>query len=134
MTKSLFSYGTLQSPRVLMAVAGKEYQGVEAVLLNYAIFRVRGTVYPGIIPAKGNIVRGLVYRNIADDTFRRLDDFEGEQYERIIVSAVLRRDHSLVRAYAYRILEGQRDILSSEGWDLEHFLQKEAEGFIGTLE
>jgi len=117
-----------------MAVAGKEYQGVEAVLLNYAIFRVRGTVYPGIIPAKGNIVRGLVYRNIADDTFRRLDDFEGEQYERIIVSAVLRRDHSLVRAYAYRILEGQRDILSSEGWDLEHFLQKEAEGFIGTLE
>lgn len=134
MIKSLFSYGTLQSPRVMMAVSGKEYQGMEAVLLNYAIFQVRGTVYPGIIPAKGNIVRGLLYRNIADDTFQRLDDFEGEQYERIIVSAVLVKGHSLVHTYAYRIREGQRDILSSEDWDLGYFLEKEEADFIDALE
>ena len=134
MIKSFFSYGTLQSPRVMRVVTGREFSGIKALLPGYALFRVRGAEYPGIIPAAGGgLVKGVLYANIDEDLFKILDDFEGDQYERIKVSVVLESDHSTVETYAYRIREERRGVLSTEKWDLEHFLKEEIDGFMRGL-
>jgi gamma-glutamylcyclotransferase (GGCT)/AIG2-like uncharacterized protein YtfP len=125
----LFCYGTLRSARVMKAVTGREFPGRPATLHDYALYRVRGTEYPGIISAPAACVAGVLYRDIDDDSLRILDDFEGEQYFRNNVSVVTasgeHRD-----AFVYCIRDEQRHVLSEERWDFSYFLQHELERFM----
>lgn len=73
MHNSLFCYGTLQSPRVMRAVTGMQFDGTKGELHDYGIFRVRGADFPGIIPKPGGVVCGIIYHSISDDVLRKLD-------------------------------------------------------------
>ncbi|MBN2349741.1 MAG: gamma-glutamylcyclotransferase, partial [Bacteroidales bacterium] len=61
MNIQVFTYGTLQSPFIMKALTNRAFQGRPAILLNYAVFRVKQTKYPGIIPLKGSLVEGILY-------------------------------------------------------------------------
>ena len=107
MIDRLFVYGTLAPGRpnahVLAAVPG-----------TWEPATVRGTLhpegwgaaagYPGIVlDDRGDEVPGLVFSSeeLAGH-WARLDEFEGEGYERVQVSARL-RDGSQVQAYVYQL-------------------------------
>lgn len=132
MTLPLFCYGTLQSPLVLHRLTGEHFPGTKATLHDYGVYRVRGTEYPGILPEKGSIVQGTLYRNIDDEKLRILDDFEGYQYLREIVGVYL-EDGNTVEAYVYCIKQDRWDVLSQEDWDFDAFIKHELHAYLRNL-
>lgn len=128
----LFCYGTLRASIVMKAVTGHVYQGRTAKLHDYAIFRVRGTEYPAIIPQKGSIVPGTLYEGVDEQSLLVLDDFEGEHYSRIIV-AVETDQNTPVRAFVYCLRETFTNCLSNESWNIDTFLSREIDSFMGSF-
>lgn len=107
MTDRLFVYGTLAPDKpnahMLADVPGHwEPACVRGTLLPEGRGAAAG--YPGIIPdARGETVRGLIFSSdrLAAH-WARLDAFEGDGYERVVVSAML-QDGRFVNAYIYRL-------------------------------
>jgi gamma-glutamylcyclotransferase (GGCT)/AIG2-like uncharacterized protein YtfP len=116
----LFSYGTLQFPRVLSAVTGCHLDGDKAVLDDYACYLVEGKVYPGITPEHGASVEGLVYTGIGEAHFRKLDRFEGELYERVRV-CVTDMEGNPLQAWTYVIRDSMRGRLTRTPWNRDDF-------------
>ena len=107
MTHRLFVYGTLAPGRpnehVLADVPGEwESATVTGRLLQEGWGAAVG--YPGIILDKhGDEVQGFLFSSESlDKHWARLDEFEGEGYERVLTSAT-RQDGTTVDAYIYRL-------------------------------
>ncbi len=126
---SLFCYGTLQSPLVMKSVTGHAFSGKEALLPKWERFRVLDSEYPGIIPSENGTVTGKVYWGMDEESVLKLDAFEGDKYERVVVSVTL-PDGTAHDAYAYAIKEEYRKLLSDEPWEFDRFLQNGLERFI----
>ncbi|MCL1980252.1 MAG: gamma-glutamylcyclotransferase [Proteobacteria bacterium] len=126
---ALFCYGTLQSPLVMKAVTGQSYEGKEATLHNWARYRVSGSEYPGIIPQAGSAVSGKLYWGLDDQAVAKLDAFEGDKYERVVVQVSM-ADGANEEAYVYAIRNDCRKMLSDDPWDFDRFLQNGLEKFI----
>jgi gamma-glutamylcyclotransferase (GGCT)/AIG2-like uncharacterized protein YtfP len=58
MNKAIFCYGTLQFPEVMEKVTGRQFPGTEAVLDNFARYRIKNAVYPGVIAEDGATTEG----------------------------------------------------------------------------
>lgn len=107
----LFVYGTLAPGRpnehMLADISGNwEPATVTGTLLQEGWGAAAG--YPGIIlDEHGDEVHGLVFSSEAlSKHWARLDEFEGEGYERVVTAARL-QDGKTVEAYIYR-LSGER--------------------------
>jgi gamma-glutamylcyclotransferase (GGCT)/AIG2-like uncharacterized protein YtfP len=114
------------------SVTGHVYVGINARLHDYAIFLVRGTEYPGIIPQKGAITEGILYRDIGPETLQVLDYFESDHYDRMVVH-VTTDDGISEDAYAYVINDNNRDILTREFWDYDEFLRYGIDSFMQSF-
>lgn len=125
----LFTYGTLQLPDVLEAIAAIRPPSLEAVLCDHVRRRVRGRSFPGLAPHLGSRVAGRAYLGIAARCWELLDRFEGPLYERRVVTvATSRGDH--VDAQCYVVREEHRGELADEDWDLERFARTDLDGFL----
>ena len=103
----LFVYGTLAPGRpnehVLANVPGEWEPGtIMGTLIPDGWGAAVG--YPGIIlDENGSEVEGLLFSSDRlGEHWRRLDEFEGEGYERVL-TRVKRRDGTAVEAYVYRL-------------------------------
>lgn len=126
---ALFCYGTLQSPLVMKSVTGQSFSGKEALLEGWARFRMRRSEYPGITPHEAGKVPGKIYWDLTEEALEKLDAFEGDRYERMVVQVHL-PDGSCEKAYVYAIREEYRSHLSTDPWDFDRFLQNGLERFI----
>lgn len=118
----LFTYGTLQHPRIWQAVVGRTFPTVAARLDGYSIFRVQDAVYPGVLESPGTTtVRGLVHLGVDAGSVATLDRFEDDFYTRTAVR-VRCRDGRELDAQAYVILPEQRATLTDEPWSMEQFV------------
>lgn len=96
---------------------------------NWARFRVRGSEYPGIIRKEESSVSGKVYWELDEPTMKKLDEFEGENYERIVVQVTM-GDGTYMDAWAYVVKDDCRKMLSDDPWDFDRFMQYGLEKFI----
>ena len=128
----LFVYGTLLVPAVMKTVVGREYYSLRATLPDYARFRVRDQVYPGIVASRGESVDGLLYLSIDEQDMQRLDEFEAEIYERRTVRVVT-RDRGLVDACAYVMAPHYLHLLSNYPWDLQKFKRQHLQGYLTKI-
>lgn len=109
MTHRLFVYGTLAPGRpnahVLADIPGEwEPATVSGTLLQEGWGAAAG--YPGtVLDPRGGEVDGFLFSSekLAEH-WTRLDEFEGEGYERV-VTAVKCKDGSVVDAYIYKLSE-----------------------------
>lgn len=81
----LFVYGTLMDPETCRGLLGRAPQCEPAELAGYERRKVRHASYPAIIATAGATVRGLALRGISKSELAALDDYEGDEYERIPV-------------------------------------------------
>ena len=79
---NIFTYGSLMFPSVMRAVTDHEFPSLKARLRDYARYKVIGEAYPGLTPLEGAVTEGVLYLDVDVLSVRRLDDFEGEFYER----------------------------------------------------
>ena len=129
----LFAYGTLMEEAVFRRVAGSALSGVPAVAPGWIRRRVRGQVYPGIIPQAGGIVNGIVYAELTPVAWKRLDAFEGEMYERSTL--VVRTEDGCDRnAFAYVVKSAFRSLLTADDWSFDDFRSRDLPAYVRNLE
>lgn len=127
----IFTYGSLMFPSVMKSVTGREFSSRNARVKDHARFKVTGESYPGLTPLEGAVTEGVLYLDVDAFSVQRLDDFEGEFYERAGISADALDGESLM-AQTYLIKPQYRDRLSSEPWDPEHFEKADLIDFMAS--
>lgn len=109
----LFVYGTLMWPEVMAAVTGRSIEGRSAVLNGVRRVRVRGEVYPALIPGD-DTVEGVLFENLTELDLAALDCFEGAEYERLPVTVCC--GTFAVEAAAYFASEAGLPLLEDCDW------------------
>ncbi|KAM0264281.1 hypothetical protein ACHAQJ_000770 [Trichoderma viride] len=134
-----FFYGTLMAPEVFFSVCygdrepPKAIQDLHtftpAILDGYCRHRVRFADYPAIIAEEGHCVRGMYATGLTEANLQKLDDFEGNEYERINTKVRLLKwvgdkevEGDLKEASVYVFLNA--DELEKREWDFEEFREK----------
>jgi len=101
---------------IMERVCGRPLGAVDALLEGHARHPVHGEDYPGLVVAAGAAVTGRLYLDVDEPCLRRLDAFEGPNYERVQVR-VRRLDGGVAEAWVYRYRAEQANPLLPEPWD-----------------
>lgn len=128
----LFAYGTLMCTDIMCMVARSVCASRSAVVLGYRRRRLQGECYPAIVPCGGDSVEGVVYADVPEAAWERLDAFEGELYQRVRVNAAS-LDGQRVAAFAYVLKPQFAHLLSDTPWSLEQFIRDGKESFAAEV-
>lgn len=120
--RNLFAYGTLMCEDIFRDVSGMSLSGEPGVLRGYRRGCIRGETYPAIVPDAGASVPGVIYAQVPDAAWDRLDRFEGELYARRSVE-IQKADGSMSPADVYALKPEFIDHLGPEEWDYDDFLR-----------
>jgi len=115
----------------MYAVTTRKFRFTGATLRGYARFTVKGESYPGIVPRTDAATEGVIYFDVDELSLERLDEFEGDLYQRTPVLAEMERG-GISDAEAYVIKPKFRDHLSLTEWNVVEFTQKHLEAFLET--
>lgn len=126
--KNLFAYGTLMCDDIMQEVCTHALAGERALLSGYSRHAVIDQPFPALIESTGEQLWGVLYREVPEDGWLRLDRFEGVNYARRAVRVQLASGDK-VEAEVYVVIESYRDQVSSEPWDYEQFLEKGRQQF-----
>jgi gamma-glutamylcyclotransferase (GGCT)/AIG2-like uncharacterized protein YtfP len=96
--ENLFAYGTLMCDDIMIEVSGCRLSHMPGTLRGYSRRSVRGEHYPALVPREEGRVEGVVYRNVPDSAWDRLDRFEGEMYTRQLLQIQLNGRATLLAA------------------------------------
>jgi gamma-glutamylcyclotransferase (GGCT)/AIG2-like uncharacterized protein YtfP len=125
---SFFAYGTLSIPVVMAELTGRALEDVPASVAGYARRRMRGRAYPAAVPDPAGVIEGRLYHGLDAATLARIDRFEGRQYERKRVEALVGGDR--VPADLYVLREAYRATAVDEPWDREAFVRDHLTDFL----
>ena len=125
----LFVYGTLVCEDIMSQVAGSCHRLEDATLRGYRRHPVRGEHFPGVVPAAGHAVPGVIYGALDRRALARLDRFEGPMYRRDVVRVSLAAGGGHRRVFAYVVRDAYRHHLEDGEWDLETFLREDRRAF-----
>ncbi len=131
MTASFFAYGSLIFPEIMYRVTGCQPKAKDAVLKNYSRYLVENACYPGIAKKAYGHVSGKLYLEVNQTTFKALDNFEGELYERREVEIVT--ELKILKAQTFVITSEYIGRLSSRPWNPDTFRRKHYDAFIKDI-
>ncbi len=115
---NVFTYGSLMLSFVFQRVVGRCPPSIEATLEDWRRVRVDNETFPAAVPTEGDQVRGILWLGLSADEIVRLDQFEGEHYQRVSVRV---RDFS-GENYTAEVYQWSRsDGLINEPWDIDWF-------------
>lgn len=120
--KHLFAYGTLMCEDIMLEVSGCCLAHVLGILKGYSRRPVKGEHYPAIFPDREGNVVGVVYLNVPDSAWERLDRFEGDMYARELVEIAVYEGETLSAA-AYVVRPQFIHLLDGSEWDFDEFLR-----------
>lgn len=121
MTTHCFTYGSLMSADIMDAVCGVRAAASPARLDGFARHPVIGQEYPGMVPSPGGGVEGVLYLDLPDAAWLRLDAFEGDEYARETVEVAL-ADGRRLAAWTYVFKPELAARLGAGEWDFGRFL------------
>lgn len=119
---NLFAYGTLMCGEIMEKVAGLSPPSLKAILRDYKRISVRGEHYPVIVPREGEEVSGVLYVELSEKAYARLDAFEGRMYERRRVIVETERGEML-EAESYVGRSQFLVLFEDKPWEFESFLK-----------
>ena len=129
---NLFVYGTLLLPKIMEAVTGSSYESIPATLEGYRRLRLKNEVFPGIIADPEAYTKGKLYLGVEARSLRRLDAFEGDLFERRLLS-VTAENGERCQAYVYLVPDRNSNQLENEPWSLKIFRQDDYETFMANI-
>ena len=129
MSRSVFTYGTLEIPTVMESVTGRSFDSVEATAHGYARYLLKGRIYPGMTPVSGQRTSGRVYLGLDEQSFALLDQFEDDVYVRQLIS-VQTFEGKWLKAYAYVIEPEDKDRLTADPWRKDMFAAKHLSAYL----
>ena len=102
--------------------------GETASLRGFQRLAVIDEEYPAVIPAVDDEVTGILYRDLSAADLQRLDEFEGEYYQRLTVPVVT--DLGKTEAEVYVFKPHYRHLLTGTAWDVEAFRVRGIQRFL----
>ena len=126
-----FTYGSLMWADIMARVCARDAAALNAApatLRDHARHPVMGQDYPGLVARAGaGPVKGVLYTGLSAQEFERLDAFEGDEYERVRVTAEVEGPDGAAcqTAWVYRFRAEFADRLEPGDWSVEDF---EAQG------
>ncbi len=124
----LFTYGSLMFPQVWSVVVRGEYKKQSARLHGHQRCCIKGETYPAAIAASAaDYIDGHLYMNVRSEDMQRLDNFEGDNYEKIEAPVTL-ADNSVVMAAVY--LYRHHEKLATQAWDVQWFEREGIKTFL----
>ncbi len=121
MSAHCFTYGSLMCDDIMANVAGTPLAATPARLDGYRRSPVIGEAYPGMVSMVGEAVEGVLYLDLPDSAWPRLDAFEGDEYRREQVPVRL-ADGRVEMAWTYVFRPEYAARLGVGEWDFERFL------------
>ena len=117
-----FTYGSLMSLDIMARVCGLPVSALKpepALLTGHTRHPVRDQAYPGLVPSPNPAaqVAGVLYRDLPDAVWARLDRFEGPEYRREGVALA----QPPVQAWVYVYRPELRGRLLDGDWDVAEF-------------
>jgi len=128
-TAHAFTYGSLMWADIMARVCGREFAGEPASLAGHRRHPVRGEDYPGLRVDAAATVPGVLYRDLDEAAWARLDAFEGAEYERVDVVVAL-ADGATLPAQVYRFRDAFAQRLLPGDWDADAFAREGRARFI----
>lgn len=125
----LFLYGTLMFDEVWASLGLAWVPALPARLPDHRRLQLKKQPYPGVLPAPGEQVAGVV-RRVSLRELERLDRFEGKYYQRARLMVELESGGRL-EAFVYRFRNRYRPLLGNRPWDPQRFLQEGLPRFLG---
>ena len=119
----VFTYGTLMFPAVWQRVVRGEYDSSEAWLSGFERRAVRGAIYPCLIHSESSRpVQGILYYDVNGLDMDRLDELEGEQYQRLLLPCDLPGGKK-IDAFVY-VWSDENTSQVGGDWDLNWFQEQ----------
>nr|VDD11548.1 unnamed protein product [Brassica oleracea] len=115
---NVFVYGSFQEPEVVKVMLDRSPEIISVTLPGFKRFRLKGRLYPCVIPSEDGEVHGKLLMGLTDEELENVDAVEGNEYERVTVG-VVREDNSekmTVKTYIW-INKDDPDIDGE--WDFE---------------
>ncbi|CAF2272991.1 hypothetical protein BRARA_D00987 [Brassica rapa] len=129
---NVFVYGSFQEPEVVKVMLDRTPEIISVTLPGFKRFRLKGRLYPCVIPSEDGEVHGKLLMGLTDEELENVDAVEGNEYERVTVG-VVREDNSekmTVKTYIW-INKDDPDIDGE--WDFEEWKQLHMKKFIETF-
>lgn len=135
---AVFFYGTLMASNVLSRVITGQLEldpmlGIKvhkAVLEDHQRHSIKGRDYPAVRPRRGHTVLGTVAYNLSTDHLKKLDIFEGGEYDRKMVEILDTNTQKVVNAWVYIWDEKLEAQLSQENWDFDDFVKNKMHSWV----
>jgi gamma-glutamylcyclotransferase (GGCT)/AIG2-like uncharacterized protein YtfP len=108
-------------PEVMEVVAGRLFERSPALL--------RGAVYPAVVAAAGERTTGVLWEGLDADALARLDRFEGEPYERLLLRVTPLSGEER-EAFVYVLPPERHALLSDAAWDEAMFRARHLAGYL----
>lgn len=96
-------------------------------LSDHVRYRVRERDYPGVISKPGSHVKGTVAFNLSDSDVAKLDEFEGNDYKRVVVDVDV--EGKTVASNLYLWIGGE-DRLDGQDWDVDVFVKEKMDRWL----
>ncbi|KAG5400895.1 hypothetical protein IGI04_015502 [Brassica rapa subsp. trilocularis] len=142
----VFVYGSFQEPDIVNIMLERTPEIISVTLpglCNYVRvdgdggffskrFRLKGRLYPCIVPSEAGEVHGKVLMGLTDKELSNLDAVEGNEYEKVTVE-VVRKENSakmIVKTYIW-INKNDPDMYGE--WDFEEWKQLHMPKFMETI-
>ncbi len=115
------------SEDIFQQVVGRSGIGNEAILKGFMRRGLRGLSYPGMIANQQESVRGLIYHQLSQFEFDRLDTFEGSMYYRRNVQVLL--NEQVIPCFTYVLRDQYHNLLAENDWNFSEFLRDRSQQF-----
>lgn len=116
----LFTYGTLQFPSLMLAITSNRFRSESAQLDGYASYLVCGKSYPALLPDTTASTPGIIYHHIDRRSLRRLDAYEGNNYQKNQLPVTLQSGKKIT-ALVYTAHPSFYHRVSQQYWDINQF-------------
>lgn len=113
---------------IMDEVCGEPLQPVSGWVSGFTRLRVKGEYYPGMVPHESARVEGVVYLDVSERAWTRLDHYEGEVYMRHPVEVEL-ADGKILLAETYLVRPEFVSCLESTAWSFADFLHDRKQAF-----
>ncbi|CAJ2643349.1 unnamed protein product [Trifolium pratense] len=130
---NVFVYGSLLADEVVRALLNRVPPSSPATLSDYHRFKIKGRVYPAILPVQSKKVTGRVLLGISGVELHILDEFEDVEYTRTEVDVFFTENSENLRAYAYVWSNPNDPDLYAE-WDFEEWKKVHMNDFVKMTE
>jgi gamma-glutamylcyclotransferase (GGCT)/AIG2-like uncharacterized protein YtfP len=127
---NVFTYGSLMFAPVWERVVRGNYKNSLATLAGHSRHALIGETYPGVRMNSAAKVRGRVYFGVDAADIARLDDFEGDNYDRLITPVTLESGEAVDAGFY--LYKGPL-AFTAQDWDPQWFEREGMAIFLATF-